>query len=456
MADTHPRDMRESALDELDATLPRTPNVTSGTKSPRGDTTAIRALSAHYPLPWRSIIKNALILWIVTRLSYILLTYLANGLPLSPGGLKAGPGFFGVWQRFDTNWYLDIATKGYAIVQDVAFFPLYPALIRVFMLVTGGNALIAALIVGNLGTLAALIGLGALVAWETRDAEQVPWAMLLALAFPFAFFFTTAYTEGLFLALAIFCLFFARREQWGWAALCALLAGASRPTGVILIPPLAWEWLRQNGLTNLDFWRAQLHEPAAALGAVWRRVWAALRQHWIGLLSIVAVPAFYAGFVVFVGIRFQHPSYVFNVHRDYWGIESAPIWETAYREITHIFLAPFASDTQVVMVLDTMTFLVVLGLVIAFWRSTPGLYNLYMLALLYLSIAQPTIIGIETNSGVQVLNSVGRFLLPAFPLFMALSPYIRKRPALLYALVIVSVLIQSYVALRFMTGVLFE
>ena len=139
----------------------------------------------------------------------------------------------------------------------MAFFPLYPALIRIFSLFTGGDMMVSALIVGNLGTLAALIALGALAAWETRDAENVAPAMLLMLAFPFAFFFTTAYTEGMFLAFALFCLLFARRGQWGWAALFALLSGATRPTGLVLIPPLAWEWLRQNGLTDLDFWRAR-------------------------------------------------------------------------------------------------------------------------------------------------------------------------------------------------------
>jgi mannosyltransferase PIG-V len=376
-------------------------------------------------------------------------TYLADGLPQIK--TAQGTGFFGVWQRFDTNWYLSIATQGYAFAQQVAFFPLYPALISFFSLFTGGNALIAALIVGNLGTLAALIALGALTAWETRDAETPASAMLLMLAFPFAFFFATAYTEGMFLAFAIFCLLFARRGQWGWAALFALLSGAARPTGVVLIPPLAWEWLRQNGLTDLDFWRARLRQrDVAAVRLVIQRAWTALRTSWFGLLSLIAVPAFYLAFVVFVGIRFKHPSLVLRVHRDYWGIDTAPVWKTAYREITHIFIAPFASSAQAIMVLDTVTFLVVAALVILFWRSMPGLYNLYMLALLYLSIAQPAIVAL------QVLQSTGRFLLPAAPLFLALSPHVRKRPALMGALIAMGFILQGYVALRFLTGVLVE
>ena len=431
---------------ELDVTMPRLARASApamASAAPEADVTP-----AAYRMPWRAIVRDALILWAATRALYILFTYLADGLPQI--AQTKGAGFFGIWQRFDTNWYISIAAQGYAFPQQVAFFPLYPALIRVFSLFTGGNLLISALIVGNLGTLGALIALGALTAWETRDERNVAPAMLLALAFPFAFFFATAYTEGLFLALAIFCLYFARRGQWGWAAALALLSGAARPTGLVLIPPLAWEWLRQNGLTDLDFWRARLREPSAAAGVIFQRALAALRRSWVGLLSMIAVPAFYLAFAVFVGLTFKHPSLVLRVHRDYWGIDTAPVWTTAYREISSIFIAPFASSPQTIMVLDTLTFLAVAAAVILCWRKLPGLYNLYMLALLYLSIAQPAIVAL------QVLQSTGRFLLPAFPLFLALSPQARKRPALMGALIAVGLILQGYVALRFLSGVLVE
>ncbi len=176
----------------------------------------------------------------------------------------------------------------------------------------------------------------------------------------------------------------------------------------------------------------------------------ALRQRWIGLLSLIAVPAFYLGFAVYVGVKFKHPSLVLRVHRDYWGIDTAPVWKTAYREITSIFIAPYASSAQAIMILDTLTFLAVAALVILLWRSMPGLYNLYMLALLYLSIAQPAIVAL------QVLQSTGRFLLPAAPIFIALSPQVRKRPALMGALIAIGFILQGYVALRFLSGVLVE
>jgi hypothetical protein len=435
--------------DKLAPTLPRLPslpNLPDVKKPSGGNTIAIRAMSKDYHLPWRAIVTNALIIWAVTRVGYVLVTFLAHSLPLPPNANPSEPGFFGSWANWDTRWYLNIAAQGYTIPQDLAFFPLYPGLIRAFMLVTGGNVLIAGLLVANLGTLAALIGLGALVLWETRDQDNLAPAFLLALASPFAFYFAAAYTEGLYCAITIFCLFFARRGQWGWAALFALLSSVARPTGVVLIPALAWEWLRQNGLTDLGFWRARWREPQAALGVVWRQLWAGLRAQWAGLLSLVAAPVGYAGFILYVGIRFHQPTLVFSVHGSYWGIGVAPPWTTASRIITEFLQSPFAAHSRV----DTLSFLGVVALVIFCWRKQAGTYNIYMLGLLYLSIAEPQ------ATGAIVLHSTGRYLLPSIPLFITLSPYVRKRPTLVYGLVIVSVLVQAFVAFSFLTGVLVE
>jgi hypothetical protein len=401
------------------------------------------------PLPWRHIVGNALVLWLATRLAYLAFTYLAAGMPqLSPA---PGTGFLDVWERFDTNWYLGIAQQGYAGAQQLAFFPLYPALIWLFALPLGGNALLAALAVSNLATLVALIGLGALVAHEVDDGEAPVRAMLFLLAFPFAFFLAAAYTEGLFIAIAAFCLLFARQGRWGWAALLTFVAGATRPTGVVLILPLAWEWLRQSGLLERSPWHAAaIRRASTAVRLLLSRAFDALRHRWTGLLALADVPLFLLLFMAFAGLRFGHPMLVFNVHRDYWGIVSAPIWQTAAREIEGVFQVPYASATQVIMILDTLTIIAVAVGTIVFWRSLAGMYNIFMLCLLYLSVAQPSV----TNP--QVLQSPGRFLLPALPLYFALSAQLRQRPAVRAALICIGFLIQGYVAISFLTGLLVE
>src|ERR1700688_2002346 len=52
---------------------------------------------------------------------------LTENLP-SPYGLHYA--LLGIWERFDTLWYLRIAKSGYDLPMAVIFYPLYPWLIR--------------------------------------------------------------------------------------------------------------------------------------------------------------------------------------------------------------------------------------------------------------------------------------------------------------------------------------
>ena len=400
-------------------------------------------------LPWRRIALTALIPWIVTRVAYAILAGIAQYVLLT----RKTPGvtFFNVWQRFDTNWYIGIATGGYYFPQQIAFFPLYPALIRLVSFVTGGNALYAALIVANLGVLTALIAIGGLAAWESRDQRAAPWAMLALLIYPFSFYLTAAYTEGVFLTFSILCLLFARQERWGMAAVMALLAGATRPTGVALIAPLAWEWLRQQGLLEPEQWRGLLGVGRAQVARSWLGSLAhAVRRGWVGLLAIAAVPAFVAALGVFAGLRFKHPLLIVNVRRDYWGLVSAPVWRTIPREIVHLFRAPLGSDPQIIMVMDVLCLALAAGGVIALIRRMPVSYILYMVSLLYLCVAQPAAVAL------QVLQGPGRYLVAAFPVFLGLGSLLERRPRLRIALICIGVAVQCYVAMRFLTGKLME
>jgi hypothetical protein len=118
------------------------------------------------------------------------------------------------------------------------------------------HALVAALIVANLGTLGAFIAVGLLAAGK-RGNEPAAWRTLrVFIAYPLTFFLTAAYTEGTFFAFAIGTLFAARRGRWGWAALLAFLASLTRPTGAALLLPLLYEYGRQH-----EWWRREHWHP---------------------------------------------------------------------------------------------------------------------------------------------------------------------------------------------------
>ena len=143
-----------------------------------------------------------------------------------------------LWQRFDVNWYIKIATSGYSNNDgSTVYFPLYPMLIRFLALLM--NPMLAATLISNLALIGALGLLYSLATTWTDDtiAQRTGIYFLL---FPTAFFLTIPYTESLFLFFVLASLLSASRGRWGWAVLLASLSALTRLQGVLLIIPLAY------------------------------------------------------------------------------------------------------------------------------------------------------------------------------------------------------------------------
>ena len=145
---------------------------------------------------------------------------------------------------WDGWWYLGIARNGYHAAplseqyHDYAFFPLYPALVRVLSLATPAFDGLVAVLLSNVLFLVALWLLYRLTA-EVLDEERALWSCVILALFPFSWVFSMAYGESLFLALSLGSLLAAERGRAGWAAVLAALAGLTRLPGVLLIVPLA-------------------------------------------------------------------------------------------------------------------------------------------------------------------------------------------------------------------------
>lgn len=157
------------------------------------------------------------------------------------------------WARWDAAHYINVALNGYGMDdpeqmgQRVAFFPLYPLLIRAVAFVTGAEATnagyaIAAIIAANLCFFAAVPLFASLVARFT-SVDVARLASTLLCISPLAFFFSAAYTESLFLLLSIGAFHFAYEKKWLPASACIALASATRLFGLALIPAIiliAW------------------------------------------------------------------------------------------------------------------------------------------------------------------------------------------------------------------------
>ncbi|HEV8191903.1 MAG TPA: hypothetical protein VGP82_10525, partial [Ktedonobacterales bacterium] len=307
-------------------------------------------------------------------------------------------------------------------------------LIRVATWILGGsNRLLAAMIVSNLGTLLAFVALSLLAAHEYGNAAGPKTTRMLA-AYPLAFFLFAPYTEGLFIGFAALSLLCARRGQWLWAALWAFLAGLTRPTGVILIPALFWEYGRQRGWWQLAYWRERRWKELLNIPLLAQLV-----------LVLAAVPAALGLFVLYTGVKLGHPLATFNSHHAFWNRHDAPIWQTLWQVVVNGFTLPFASRPQSLILLDFTAVLVVAIITLATIRKQPVMFTLYTAGLLYLSLYAP-----EPKSPV-LIDAAGRFMIAAIPVFLLLGKWVVRRPTLEVLLLSVGFMLQAVFAIMFIS-----
>lgn len=163
--------------------------------------------------------------------------------------------------RWDTGWYLGVAVDGYAwvpardiIQQNIAFFPAYPMLMRYGSLFLGREPMWTGVLISWLSFFGALVYLYRFTLERGRD-EDARFAIALTACYPFAFFFSTAYTESLFLLTMIgACYHFERGELWK-ASVWGLLAGLTRPNGCLLSVVLGLIALRPLWPQGWSRWR---------------------------------------------------------------------------------------------------------------------------------------------------------------------------------------------------------
>jgi hypothetical protein len=152
--------------------------------------------------------------------------------------------------RWDSFWYFDIASRGYQWngnpleQQNVVFFPLFPLLMRVIGAAIGGHPLVAGMLVSLSAFLLALTYVWRWTA-DHVDADAATGAVWLLSAFPFALFFSVAYTESLFLLLFVAACYHTERRQFARSAVAGFLGGLVRPNGFLLCIPVGWiAWIK--------------------------------------------------------------------------------------------------------------------------------------------------------------------------------------------------------------------
>jgi Gpi18-like mannosyltransferase len=184
------------------------------------------------------------VMWGLSRLLIIgIMVGVVPHLPIPPGGVPPKLGW-NVFVHWDGLFYQWIALFGYP--RDLsyyrAFFPLFPLLSR-GVISLGLPFAIAGTLVNSLAFLGALV---VLHRWmlERYGLPVARWVTAVTAWCPLSLFGFLPYTEGLFLLCSTAALRDFDRHHYRSSMVWGILATATRPTGIALIPALllvAWK-----------------------------------------------------------------------------------------------------------------------------------------------------------------------------------------------------------------------
>jgi len=320
--------------------------------------------------------------------------------------------------RWDSVWYLLIATHGYFNPASANFFPLYPLLVGLGAQLLDNTILVG--IVISLGSTIAALTLLYRLALLDLDKPAARMTVLLVSVFPASLFLSAVYPTSLFLLLTVAAIYAARREQWALAGLCGGLAAAARSNGILLVGVLGLLYLY--GPRG----RAPLHQR---MGAWWRPRFPIERD----IVWLALVPAGLAVYLGYLLVAHGAPLAPFHAAGADWGHSLGPPFDSVIKALLeapgdlravldHTSTAIGPGDPiswQSRDVIDVLFAGVAAAAIALGWRRVPRVYSIFAIV----QLAQITSFPTKT----EPLIGLPRYMLPIFPLFMGGGAYLAER-----------------------------
>ena len=334
--------------------------------------------------------------------------------------------------RWDTGWYLTIANEGYLFLpnakedyqQNIAFFPAYPMAIRYLSTVLGRQPLWTGVAISIVAFYFALVYLLRLARSELGDEEQAVTAVMLIAAYPFAVFFSAAYTESLFLLTLLGAVYHFRQNQLWRSAFWGFVCGLTRPPGCFLSVVLGL--MAVAPMWDVARWRVLMPPPVG---------WPNIGKR----LLAASAPGF--GMLTFSAFVYQLTGNPFQ-----WTMQNQA-WGRVYRSLDSIVSDRFQfiannglysyAATQTIDLFYSLAVLLALVAVVPVYRR----FGLPYAAFIILNVLPPMSAG-----GMLSMGRVTSILFPVF-LWMGAAVPARHRTAwiMLFAC------LQGFVAVMFFT-----
>ena len=372
--------------------------------------------------------RDIILLFVATRLLLVMVTYFGYILLVVPKDSTIPVNIISLltsWNRWDATNYVRIAQFGYQKVYDLAFFPLFPALIwTIGHLLGNWSYLLVGTVISNLALLGALFVIYQLAVESL--GEQVAHRTLLYLCiFPTAFFFFAAYNESLFLLLTASAFLAMRRQRWWLAGILGMLAALTRSAGLFLVIPYLWElWVSQGSII------------------------ATRQKILLRLIPIVLIPLGTALYCLYCWNVWGDPIASVTV-QSHWARQLSWPWLGILVSLYELFwVQPFGSFNEVHIVLDLSATIGFIVLAVLGWRKLRlrFSYNLWLGMLIFYGLIGPALV---RHDAVQ---SNQRLVLEMFPAFFVLAALGVKHPRLHETLMLIFPVLLATLSVLFVTN----
>lgn len=309
--------------------------------------------------------------------------------------------------RWDSGWYASVARQGYVMrdgESDLAFFPIYPLLIRALHPIFSTNFFWPGQIISIVAAFGSLYIFYLLARFDYSE-KQSRLSLLYLITFPTSFFLVSVYSESTFLLLLLLSFYFARKQKWLSVFVAAALLTATRVIGVFIIPALIFEYLAQRNFK---------------LTEIKKDVW-----------FLLFTPLPFLGFLLFSYLKFDDALAPFFAQHDFarrFTLIPVHVWSYLHDAI---YFTQTIKQGHYYIFYDLAALIIFFGLLVWGWKR-------HLTRTSYIVFAFPALL-LPVFSGT--LTSLSRYVLILFPVFFIFSNFKNRYFKIVYFTISIILLI---------------
>ena len=216
-------------------------------------------------------VLSIIILAIVVKVVYVLFALIYSNISEQSLDINNSQDVVELFKRNQSYWIEKIAVEGHEKItpeelgkceagnmqqSHYAFFPLYPFSIRFTMYAFNMGFNSMALLFSLLFSILLFVFFYKFVGLFYKSDRIAFWATVVLMVFPFNYYFSMYYAEGLYLMLLMWAFLSIHRKRWALLSLLLAFLVLSRPNGILVLIPLFIYFVEQRFTLDYTKWGA--------------------------------------------------------------------------------------------------------------------------------------------------------------------------------------------------------